>query len=136
MRDDTYQLHKLAKHVPAMQQKARRAVTKVDFLASLDITSKASNVRLTGLICTLGPASKKVDRLFDMVEAGMNIARLNISHGTHKEHEELIKNVRKAAKIFESETGFDPCLAIAIDTKGPEIRTGYLEGMFLIDCST
>ena len=60
----------------------------------------------------------------------MNIARLNISHGTHREHEEMIRNVRQASKMFERESGFDPCIAIAIDTKGPEIRTGYLEGLF------
>ncbi len=83
------------------------------------------------MICTIGPASNKVDTLFDMMEAGMNVARLNVSHGTREEHTDLIKNIRRAAKMVEEESGFDPCVAIVIDTKGPEIRTGYLEGLSL-----
>ena len=65
-----------------------------------------------------------------MMEAGMNVARLNVSHGSRDEHVELVRNVRQAAKMVEQETGFDPCVAIVVDTKGPEIRTGYLEGKF------
>lgn len=129
--EDVYQLGHLAKDVPGQQQRARKSVTKVDYLSSLDIMSKASNALLTGVICTIGPASKNVDTLADMIEAGMNVARLNISHGSHADHTEMIKNVRKASVMFERETGFDPCIAIAIDTKGPEIRTGYLEGTFI-----
>ena len=129
MREDAYQLHRLAKDVPRQQRKARTSVTKVDFLSNLDINSRAANVRLTRLICTIGPASKSVDTLYDMIEAGMNVARINVSHGTQAEHAELIRNVREAAKMFETESGFDPCVAIAVDTKGPEIRTGYLESM-------
>jgi pyruvate kinase len=129
MREDTYQLHRLAKDVPRQQRNARTAsVTKVDFLSNLDINSRAANVRLSRLICTVGPASKSVDTLFDMIEAGMNVARLNVSHGTQAEHADLIRSVRQAAKMFERESGFDPCVAIVVDTKGPEIRTGYLEG--------
>ena len=48
----------------------------------------------------------------------MNIARLNFSHGSHEYHGNTIVNIRKAAKKFENDFGYDPCIAIALDTKG------------------
>lgn len=84
------------------------------------------------MICTVGPASSQVDTLFDMIEAGMNIARINVSHGTREQHIELIKNVRQASDMVEEESGFDPCVAIVVDIKGPEIRTGSLEGLAVV----
>ena len=75
-----------------------------------------------------GPVSREPDFLVDMISAGMNIARMNFSHGTHEYHGQTIANVRKAVEKFNSERGYDPCIAIALDTKGPEIRTGILEG--------
>ncbi|WP_028306986.1 pyruvate kinase [Desulfitibacter alkalitolerans] len=75
----------------------------------------------TKIVCTLGPASEKVEILTQMIEAGMTVARLNFSHGSHEEHANRIRLVRQAAK----EAGKD--VAIMLDTKGPEIRTGLME---------
>ena len=73
-------------------------------------------MRKTKVICTIGPASENEEVLTQMLEAGMNVARLNFSHGTHEEHEkkiELIKCVREK---------MDLPIAIMLDTKGPEYR--------------
>jgi len=94
----------------------------------LHIMSRAARVLLSGIVCTIGPVSREPDFLVDMIAAGMNIARMNFSHGTHEYHGQTIANVRKAVEKFTSERGYDPSIAIALDTKGPEIRTGILEG--------
>jgi len=70
--------------------------------------------------------------LTKMIESGMNIVRLNMSHGSHKFHATTVANARSAAEIYFRKTGFDPCLAIALDTKGPEIRTGRLQGVIVL----
>ena len=70
----------------------------------------------TKVVCTIGPASENVETLTKLAQAGMNIARLNFSHGTHEEHLARIKMVRQVAES----TGIN--LGVALDTKGPEIR--------------
>ncbi|AEG15229.1 pyruvate kinase [Desulfofundulus kuznetsovii DSM 6115] len=78
-------------------------------------------MRRTKIICTIGPACEQVETLMEMMRAGMNIARLNFSHGTHEEHARRIANIREAAGRVGKN------IAILLDTKGPEIRLGYLE---------
>ncbi|XP_057371207.1 pyruvate kinase-like isoform X1 [Daphnia carinata] len=104
------------------------ANTHIDHLCSLDINTKASRVRLSGIICTIGPASAKVEMLEKMVETGMNIARLNFSHGSYEYHGNTIASVRTAVKNLGDKLKMTVPVAIALDTKGPEIRTGLLEG--------
>ncbi|HET7522169.1 MAG TPA: pyruvate kinase [Bacillales bacterium] len=75
----------------------------------------------TKIVCTIGPASETTEQLAKLIHAGMNVARLNFSHGNHEEHRKRIENIRKAA-VQAGKT-----VAILLDTKGPEIRTGELE---------
>lgn len=72
----------------------------------------------TKVICTIGPASESKETIAQMIKAGMNVARLNFSHGSYDEHKARIDRVRETAK----ELGVT--IAIALDTKGPEVRLG------------
>jgi len=72
----------------------------------------------TKIIATLGPSSDDYNTILKMAQAGLNIVRLNFSHGTHEEHLKRIETVRKV----EKENAVN--LGIMLDTKGPEIRLG------------
>ncbi|CAH0729224.1 unnamed protein product, partial [Brenthis ino] len=113
---------------PSMQLAAADAGSHLQHMCSLDIDSKASYVRLSGIICTIGPVSREVSMLEKMMETGMNVARMNFSHGSHEYHAETIRNCREAEKNYSARLGVPFSLAIALDTKGPEIRTGLLQG--------
>ena len=72
------------------------------------------------IICTLGPVSRTVEILEEMLRAGMSVARFNFSHGSHEYHQETLDNLRAAC----ANTGIH--CGVLLDTKGPEIRTGML----------
>lgn len=74
----------------------------------------------TKIICTIGPSVNTLDKILSLIEAGMNVARLNFSHGTNEEHKQVIDLLKLARK----QLGVP--LAIMLDTKGPEIRLGKL----------
>ncbi len=75
----------------------------------------------TKLICTIGPACNDYDTMIKLIGAGMNVARLNFSHGTHEQHLESILNLKKARRYLNQS------LALMLDTKGPEIRLGKIK---------
>ena len=75
-------------------------------------------MRKTKIVCTIGPASESEETLKELCLAGMNVARLNFSHGTHEEHLERINRIKKVRE----ELGLP--IAIMLDTKGPEFRIG------------
>ena len=77
--------------------------------------------RRAKIIATIGPASQDKDILEDLIQAGVNIVRLNFSHGSHKEHASIIKQVRKIGKRLEKPIG------IMQDLQGPKIRIGELK---------
>ena len=75
----------------------------------------------TKIVCTMGPATESEDVLRELIKAGMNVARFNFSHGSHDYHRAGVARVRKVS----AELGIP--VAILLDTKGPEVRTGVLE---------
>jgi pyruvate kinase len=79
-------------------------------------------MKKTKIVCTIGPKTESVEKLTELVNAGMNVMRLNFSHGNFEEHSNRIVNFREVM----ANTGKP--LAILLDTKGPEIRTIKLEG--------
>ncbi|WP_314348361.1 pyruvate kinase PykF [Fusobacterium massiliense] len=79
-------------------------------------------MKKTKIVCTIGPKTESVETLKELLNRGMNVMRLNFSHGDYEEHGARIENLRKAI----AETG--KRAALLLDTKGPEIRTIKLEG--------
>uniref|UniRef100_K3WHF1 Pyruvate kinase n=1 Tax=Globisporangium ultimum (strain ATCC 200006 / CBS 805.95 / DAOM BR144) TaxID=431595 RepID=K3WHF1_GLOUD len=78
--------------------------------------------RKTKIICAIGPSCSSMEMLGELLDAGMNVARLNFSHGDHELHARSLQNLRKAV---EARPGCH--CAVLLDTKGPEIRTGLLK---------
>lgn len=82
-----------------------------EIIEELDVSK-----RKTKIVCTLGPACSTEEKLVEMLDAGMDVARLNFSHGDHASHGSLVDTLRSALKQRP-----DKVCAIMLDTKGPEI---------------
>ena len=77
-------------------------------------------IRKTKIVCTLGPASDNEDMMSKLMDAGMNVCRLNMSHGSYEEQAERIQRIKR----LREEKGIP--VGILLDTKGPEVRTKML----------
>ena len=78
-------------------------------------------MRKTKIVCTIGPASESEETLKELIKAGMNVTRINFSHGGYEENAEKIAAIKKVRDELKLP------IALGLDTKGPEIRTGKLE---------
>lgn len=98
--------------------------TKIEWLSQLNTEFKPTkNYRRTSIICTIGPKTNSVEAINKLRIAGLNVVRMNFSHGSYEYHQSVIDNARAAEKAQAGRQ-----LAIALDTKGPEIRTGNTAG--------
>lgn len=86
------------------------------------IRSDKRPMRKTKVVCTLGPACWSVEGLIGLIDNGMNIARLNFSHGDHTAHGATLARLREAMAARP-----DKPVGVMLDTKGPEIRTGVVD---------
>ena len=85
-------------------------------------------MRKTKIVCTLGPASSEDDIMRQMLLAGLDVARVNFSHGDHESHGEMIDRFRRVRDDLGK------AAAVMLDTKGPEIRTGnFKEGKVMLE---
>ncbi|KAK1135270.1 hypothetical protein K0M31_008041 [Melipona bicolor] len=110
------------------QMKAAYQNTRLEHEVQLDINSSPKLARLTRIMVTLGRANSHPDAVVNMMMAGANIVRLNMSHETEKWHAITVQSVREAGnKMYEFTSEVYP-LGIAMDLQGPEIRTGVFRG--------
>ncbi len=80
-----------------------------------------NSLRKTKIICTIGPSTSSYEMLMSMYEAGMNVVRINMSHGSHDTHKKVIKSIKSINQKIKD------AIPILLDLQGPEIRTGTLQ---------
>ncbi|KAH8410020.1 hypothetical protein KR009_004227, partial [Drosophila setifemur] len=102
--------------------------TQLDHICELNITHQASHHRLVSLIATISHSSRNLDTIHNMILKGVNIFRLNFSHESHEMHSKTLELINEALEKILKETGQLRTVAIAADTRGPQIRTGLLDG--------
>lgn len=93
--------------------------SRLQRLANLKIGTP-QELRRTSIIGTIGPKTNSCEAITALRKAGLNIIRMNFSHGSYEFHQSVIDNALKSEQQFPGRP-----LAIALDTKGPEIRTGH-----------
>src|SRR5690606_17391791 len=84
-------------------------------------TGSEKKLHKTKIIATVGPACNTYEKLLSLTEAGVNVFRLNFSHGTHAEHQQVIQHIRRINKDFPFN------IAILADLQGPKLRVGEIK---------
>ena len=114
---------------------AHACISTIGHNASIDMDLPENFDRKTRIICTVGPSTWSKEGMHGLLQRGMNVLRLNFSHGTHEQKAEVITSlrsllvdIRQAGELDFSDGSREDFCAIAADTKGPEIRTGILGG--------
>lgn len=122
MGSDTGNFHRLVSSSTLMMQSLGKN-TRIRMKQILERREEEDGLsRRTRIVCTMGPSCWNVKTLIEMIDAGMNVCRLNFSHGDHETHARVIQNITEAQKERP-----DQKVAILLDTKGPEIRSGKLK---------
>eukprot|EP00240_Pyramimonas_obovata_P002845 CAMPEP_0118924660 /NCGR_PEP_ID=MMETSP1169-20130426/2694_1 /TAXON_ID=36882 /ORGANISM="Pyramimonas obovata, Strain CCMP722" /LENGTH=628 /DNA_ID=CAMNT_0006865791 /DNA_START=52 /DNA_END=1938 /DNA_ORIENTATION=+ len=105
-----------------VREDARNGWLSSDLKARKSLKERKMRQRKTKVVCTIGPASSSREALFRLCDAGMNVARLNMSHGDHQSHKQVVDLIKEY-----NATGRRPDkIALLLDTKGPEVRSGDL----------
>ncbi|XP_030372459.1 pyruvate kinase [Scaptodrosophila lebanonensis] len=102
--------------------------TLMSHICELNIKSQASHRRLISLIATISKTSRNPETIYKMILKGVSVFRMNFSHESHEAHALTIELINGALERIKKETGQTLAVAFAVDTRGPLIRTGLLEG--------
>lgn len=97
-------------------------------LSGDEVATTSGALRKTKIVCTIGPSTNTREMMWKLAEAGMNVARLNMSHGDHESHQKVIDLVKE----YNAQTK-DNVIAIMLDTKGPEVRSGDVPRPILLE---
>lgn len=96
--------------------------SELQWLSQMNVDVEASHSRKTSIIGTIGPNTNSVEMITQLRNVGLNVVRMNFSHGSYEYHQSVIDNTRKSTQMYPGRP-----TAIALDTKGPEIRTGLMK---------
>ena len=88
---------------------------------------KINNIQKTKIVATIGPASSQKENLLDLVREGVDVFRLNFSHGTHDDHLAVIQNITEIIEKYNIPVG------ILGDLQGPKLRVGVMAGEVVVD---
>ncbi|XP_017966267.1 pyruvate kinase [Drosophila navojoa] len=106
----------------------RKGSTQLSHICDLNTKKPSPHRRLVSIVATISRASRNVDTIYSMLMKGVNIFRLNFSHESHESHTQTIEIVNKSLQRIKNELGHTFSVAFAVDARGPQIRTGLLEG--------
>lgn len=115
------------------QHKAFVTKTVIDHLSALRVTSEPFCKRQPAIIGTIGPSCSEVNQIEDLLDFGMNIARINMAYGDRCCQLNAIRNVKLAIKNYNARVGFKIPVGLLMDLKGPEIRTGRICRLYACD---